>query len=456
MSLEEGILMAHLEHFKKTQTGQVHAHVERNSKNRKYKNQEIDQSKTHLNYSLLDDVFDKDSGRMMSPPAQERLHTRLAQLEEIYVKNVGKKHRSDLNVMSSWVVTLPKQQEFQDDPEQVEKFFKSVYKFMESEFGKENMVVAEVHMDETTPHGHFGGISVVKDKKGYEKVSSNQKWSRGRLRRFHSDLDKFLEVEMGFKCNVVDEEKAKLSIEREENPNLVTDDENTSKFVNKTIDELKIATKKQMLAEAKAEIDAEKAEIRSRAELEASASANEKIAKTLDNVANKALEVVEELEKEQKSRLAAVANVKITDYSKTAFGNDYKVPEQDMFDHIRAVQASREQYDDFRVENANRILKDVKNIAENAKKDIANAFSENIHLHEELKKAKERERKWLFERSKKEEQLTVLSMFAKKCFDIFNLEQLLAIFDKREINDLYQKSGLDLPPVQKKDRSQER
>ncbi|MGL4616573.1 MAG: plasmid recombination protein, partial [Shewanella sp.] len=445
-----------LEHFKKTQTGQVHAHVERKSKNRKYKNQEINQSKTHLNYSLLDDVFDKDSGRMMSPPAQERLHTRLAQLEKIYVENVGKKHRSDLNVLSSWIVTLPKQKEFENDSEQVEKFFKAVCKFMKNEFGQENLVVAEVHMDETSPHGHFGGISVVKDKKGYEKVSSNQKWTRGRLRRFHSDLDKFLESEMGFKCNVVDEEKAKLSIEREENPNLVTDDEKTPKFVNKTIDELKIETKKKMFAEAKAEIDAEKAEIRSQAELEAIESASVKIAQTLDNVANKALDVVEELESEKQSRLAAVADVKISNYSKTTFGNDYKVPEEDMYDHIRAVQASREQYDDFRIENANRILKDVKNIAETAKKDIANAFPGNVHLHEELKKANERERKWLFERSKKERQLEVLSKFVEKCFKVFDLESFLSAFKNDEISKLYKEGGLDLPPVPKKNRSQER
>lgn len=448
--------MAHLEHFKKTQTGQVNAHVERESENRKYKNQEIDPSKTYLNYSLLDDVYDEDSGRMMSPPAQERLHTRLAQLEKIYVENVGKKHRSDLNVMSSWVVTLPKQKEFENNPEQIEKFFKAVYKFMKNEFGQENMVFAEVHMDETSPHGHFGGISVVKDKKGYEKVSSNQKWTRGRLRRFHSDLDKFLDKEMGFKCNVVDDEKAKLSIEREENPNLMIDDQKEPKFVNKTIDELKIATKKQMLAEAKAEIDAEKAKIRSQAELEAIESANAKIAQTLDNVANKASDVVEELDRERESRLAAVENVKISDFSKTTFGNDYKVPEEQMFEHIRAVQASREQYDDFRIENANRILKDVKNIAETAKKDIANAFAENIHLHEELKKTKERERKWLFERSKKEQQLEVLSKFVEKCFKVFDLESFLSAFKNDEISNLYKKGGLDLPPVPKKNRSQER
>lgn len=448
--------MAHLQHFKKTQLGQVLAHVERKSKNRKYANQDINHDKTKLNYSLLEDVIDPKSERVLSTNSYERLHARLERLEEIYLENVGKKHRSDLNLVSSWVVTLPKQKEFEDDPKQIKKFFEKVYKFMSAEFGVENMVVAEVHLDETSPHGHFGGISVVKDKKGYEKVSSNQKWTRGRLRRFHSDLDKFLEVEMGFKCNVVDEEKAKMSIEREENPNTVTDDENTPKFVNKTIDELKIATKKQMLAEAKAEIDTEKAKIRSRAELEASASANEKIAEILDNVANKAVQVVSELESEKQSRLAAVANVRISDYSKTTFGNDYKVPEQDMYDHIRAVQASREQYDDFRIENANRILKDVKNIAETAKKDIANAFSENIHLHEELKKAHERERKWLFERSKKEQQLEVLSKFVEKCFKVFDLESFLSVFKNDEISNLYKKSGLDLPPVPQKNRSQER
>lgn len=94
--------MAHVTHFKKTQVGNMMAHHDREQgSNRKYSNQEIDHSKTKMNYNL----FDRKELQSFS------LRKRVDELEKIYIENVKKKHRNDLNVMSCWVVTLPKQKD---------------------------------------------------------------------------------------------------------------------------------------------------------------------------------------------------------------------------------------------------------------------------------------------------------------------------------------------------------
>lgn len=52
-----------------------------------------------------------------------------------------------------------------DIPEKVKTFFKDSYDFLEDLVGKENIVYAEVHYDEDTPHMHFYFIPVVNEVK---------------------------------------------------------------------------------------------------------------------------------------------------------------------------------------------------------------------------------------------------------------------------------------------------
>ena len=65
-------------------------------------------------------------------------------------------NRKDVNVMATWVVTVPK-----DLPEQEHKaFFQASYDFLQQRYGRENVVSAYVHMDEVTPHMHFAFVPV--------------------------------------------------------------------------------------------------------------------------------------------------------------------------------------------------------------------------------------------------------------------------------------------------------
>lgn len=151
----------------------------------KFGNECIDKSRTHLNYNLA-------PKRKVSQG--EFVRSRCSE--------VKCQKRKDVNVMCSWVVTAPK-----DLPkEEHEEFFKASYDFLQKRYGKENVVSAYVHMDETTPHIHFAFVPVVPDKKkGGLKVSAKECITRKDLQTFHGDLERHLEHVMGHRVNILNE-----------------------------------------------------------------------------------------------------------------------------------------------------------------------------------------------------------------------------------------------------------
>ena len=62
-------------------------------------------------------------------------------------------------------ILIPNIKDEKDIPEKVKTFFKDSYDFLEDLVDKENIVYAEVHYDEDTPHMHFYFIPVVNEVK---------------------------------------------------------------------------------------------------------------------------------------------------------------------------------------------------------------------------------------------------------------------------------------------------
>ena len=48
-------------------------------------------------------------------------------------------------------------------PEETKMFFEHAKSFLEQEYGKDNLLYATVHMDELTPHMHYGVVPITKD-----------------------------------------------------------------------------------------------------------------------------------------------------------------------------------------------------------------------------------------------------------------------------------------------------
>lgn len=110
-------------------------------------------------------------------------------------------NRKNVKVFCSWCVTMPKDLEAKYE----ETFFKHTYNFLEERYGVEgnnNIISAYVHRDEVTPHMHFVFVPLVKDSKGGCKVSAKECINRQELRRFHRDLQRYIEEKMGRIVNI--------------------------------------------------------------------------------------------------------------------------------------------------------------------------------------------------------------------------------------------------------------
>ena len=183
--------MAHVAKFTRGTCGLLSRHYDRykdkeHPEEVKYKNQDIDHERTHLNYNLA--------------PMREQMPYLKKRLEEVHCLK-----RDDVNVMCDWVVTAPKEL----PAEYQREFFEVVYKHLADKYGEKNVISAYVHMDEKQPHMHFAFVPVVYDvKKGKEKVSAKEALNRTQLKRFHPELQEVIDnwierKEYAFECNVL-------------------------------------------------------------------------------------------------------------------------------------------------------------------------------------------------------------------------------------------------------------
>ncbi|WP_257208249.1 MobV family relaxase [Bacillus thuringiensis] len=169
--------MAHVQKYTKGNIQGLSIHWDRKTEN--HSNLDIDNERSDLNYDLCEKEGDTLS----------RMNQRLSEVHAF--------KRNDLKVCADWVVTLPESLKEISEKEQRE-FFEKTYEFLANRYGGEkNVLSANVHMDETTPHMHFAFMPVVWDeKKQREKVSAKEVLTRKELKTFHQDLDIFLKQEI--------------------------------------------------------------------------------------------------------------------------------------------------------------------------------------------------------------------------------------------------------------------
>lgn len=167
--------MAHLEKYTAAATGHMLAHYDRS---RSSSTSNIDESRTPLNYDLA--TADQPM------PALDFLHKRTSEIKVL--------KRGNVNVMCDWVITAPELL----IPEELPLFFSECYKFLTERYGRENVITAPVHMDETSPHIHYAFVPVVTDKKkGIPKLSAKERITRKDLSTFHQDLTKHMTAVFG-------------------------------------------------------------------------------------------------------------------------------------------------------------------------------------------------------------------------------------------------------------------
>lgn len=184
--------MANRQKYTRGSLGHLLAHFERKKDDKgeyyKFGNQDIDITKSNQNYNLA--AIDQPL------PQNDFIHKRM---HDVYCLN-----RKNVNVMMTWCVTLPQEMNDKGD-EEIRKFFENSYEFLKKRYGKENVISAYVHMDESgQPHLHFAYTPVCYDKKN-KRLSFNAKvvGSKSDLNSFHKDINKYLTNAMGYETGVI-------------------------------------------------------------------------------------------------------------------------------------------------------------------------------------------------------------------------------------------------------------
>ncbi|TFW45536.1 MobV family relaxase [Bacillus sp. 005/A4HT-01/001] len=147
---------------------QIHNQREKES----HTNPDIDQNRAHLNYDLLHD---------------QRVDYK-SLINEHIEKNVETKRaiRKDAVRCCSFMVSASP--EFFDgiSPEREKAFFESNLSFLQERYGKENVMYASVHKDETTPHMHVGLVPITKEK----KLSAKQIFNKVEMKQLQEAIGK--------------------------------------------------------------------------------------------------------------------------------------------------------------------------------------------------------------------------------------------------------------------------
>ena len=221
--------MAHVLKVKAGGVGPVVGHYAREAERRGYERENIDNARTPLNYAIGADSPDE---------LARRVRATVEAAKEVHVRNAGKALRKDANVLCDWVVTLPR-----DCPEGLrERFFEAVVGFIQERYGRENVPGGFVHMDEATPHVHVPVVPL----NGGGRLQASRVVDRADLKTFHGQLGAAVDEALGMHVSIELSDEASL---------------NRALYNSDSLKQFKRAKDA-----ARAEIDAEVAEVQGRLE----------------------------------------------------------------------------------------------------------------------------------------------------------------------------------------------
>lgn len=146
-----------------------------------HSNEDIDQEKSNLNKEYIE-----------HGSYRAEVNERIERFRES-----SRKIRKDAVVLAEGVATASP--EFFDGKsrEEVMAYFDDVFEFCKSEFGEQNLVHFTVHMDETTPHAHFGFTPIKDGTLSWKNYFDGRDALRGFQNRYWERMGKQWGLERG-------------------------------------------------------------------------------------------------------------------------------------------------------------------------------------------------------------------------------------------------------------------
>lgn len=336
-------VVCHVKKFKSNDVKGMQIHNQRESENSI--NKDIDSSRTNLNYDLHNQN-------------QINYNKRVKEiLEEGYKGN--RAIRKDATVMTGTIVSSDREFFNKLNKEQTRLFFKISYNYFKNFYGEKNIIAAQVHLDETTPHMHIMAVPLKED----GRLSAKTMITRESLRKFQSELPKLLQ-EKGFGINRgIENSKAnhKETIELKkdtfENTKAKIEEynklaENATERFNSLKDTItlveNIKPKKRLLGSNLSISEEDYATLKTKAEVsELYAIENKDIKKEIYNLKSKLLNLNERIkESEKRNEIFQNANKSLEIENETLKFNSKLILE-----HLKNLSISLEFIDKFKIGN---------------------------------------------------------------------------------------------------------
>lgn len=141
-------------------------------------NMDIDSDKTHFNFDFV------ESNKTLYQRVKDRVDE---------VRSVSRIQKNSVVDFSN-IITVPKEQYEKWGVDRSKDYLREVYNYFCIEFGKENVVSAKVHLDETTPHMHLHFVPVNQEN---GKLQARSVMTPARINSIHTTATRYLQ-EKGF------------------------------------------------------------------------------------------------------------------------------------------------------------------------------------------------------------------------------------------------------------------
>jgi hypothetical protein len=144
-----------------------------------HSNKDIDVSKSHLNYDILD-----------------KAKSYKTDIEGYINANKSSKRavRRDAVLVCEWIITSDSDFFESMSPADTREYFQTAIDFFAERYGSKNLMYAQVHLDERTPHMHLGIVPFDKD----NKLTAKTMFDREALQDIQNELPRYMN-ERGFK-----------------------------------------------------------------------------------------------------------------------------------------------------------------------------------------------------------------------------------------------------------------
>ena len=167
--------------YKRENLMAVYRHNERKNKN--YSNENIDRTKSHLNYSLKEIEFNY-----------------VKEFDKIIKKyNLKGQIKKVSNIVCEYMITSDNDFFKKIGEEETKRYFETAYKFVceYKDLGEKYILSAKIHLDERSPHMHLVFLPVVHttDKKGnsIDKLACSEFWkAKDSYRQLQNDFFEYM------------------------------------------------------------------------------------------------------------------------------------------------------------------------------------------------------------------------------------------------------------------------